>query len=255
MVSGGDDMNEPVLYLGDCLSVLPSLPPGSVDLMLCDPPYGCTARNRWDAVIPFEPMWRALLPLVKPSAPMIFFGSGRFTAELILSRPKLYRYSLVWQKTTPTGFLNANRMPLRSHEDIVIFYQKPPVYHPQKTQGHERKVSSAQHKRGCKQSTDYGEYGLHSYDSTERFPTSVLTFATDKQKEALHPTQKPVALLEWLIRSYTNEGDTVLDLCMGSGSTGVAALRTGRHFIGIEKDPDYYHIAAQRLGSAEGGIA
>ena len=136
-------MNEPVLYLGDCLSVLPSLPQGSVDLVLCDPPYGCTARNRWDAVIPFEPMWQALLPLVKPSAPMIFFGSGRFTAELILSRPKLYRYSLVWRKTTPTGFLNANRMPLRSHEDIVIFYQKPPVYHPQKTQGHERKVSSA----------------------------------------------------------------------------------------------------------------
>lgn len=246
---------EPSLFLGDCLSILPTLPKQSVDLVLCDPPYGCTARNRWDAIIPFQDMWQALLPVVKPAAPIIFFGSGRFTAELILSSPKLYRYSLVWQKTTPTGFLNANRMPLRAHEDIVVFYQKPPVYHPQKTQGHERKVSSAQHKRNSKQTTDYGEYGLHSYDSTERFPTSVLTFATDKQKEALHPTQKPVALLEWLIRSYSNEGNTVLDFCMGSGSTGVAAQNTGRAFVGIEKDPGYFQIAAQRLGAVKGGAA
>lgn len=162
----------------------------------------------------------------------------------------MWRYNLIWQKTTPTGFLNANRMPLRSHETICCFYKSLPTYHPQKTTtGHKRKVSTAEHKRNSVKTLDYNEHGLKTYDSTERYPTSVLTFATDKQKCALHPTQKPVALLEYLIKSFSNENDTVLDNCMGSGSTGVACFNTNRNFIGIELDKKYFNIAKERLNT------
>ena len=142
----------------------------------------------------------------------------------MLSNEKLHRYNLIWEKTSPTGHLNAKRMPLRSHEDLLVFYRKLPIYNPQKTTGHERKVSTAKHKRNSKKTTNYGEHKLTTYDSTERYPKSVLTFATDKQKSALHPTQKPVALLEYLIKTYTNEGDLVLDNCAGSGSVGGCCL-------------------------------
>lgn len=142
-------------------------------------------------------------------------------------------------------------MPLRAHEDIVVFYKSLPIYNPQKTKGHERKVSKAEHKTNSKKTDDYGEHGLTTYDSTERYPTSVLTFSTDKQREALHPTQKPVALLEYLIKTYTNEGMTVLDNCMGSGSTGVACKNLNRNFIGIELDPTYFQIAKDRIEQAQ----
>ena len=168
----------------------------------------------------------------------------------MLSNPKLWRYNLIWQKTTPTGFLNAKKMPLRSHEDILVFYKKLPTYNPQKTKGHKRKVSLAKHKINCKESEDYGKYSLTSYDSTERYPTSILKFKTDKQKAALHPTQKPVALCEYLIKTYTNEGEVVLDNCFGSCSTGVACVNTKRKFIGIELDTDYFKMSVGRLNKA-----
>lgn len=237
------------LHQGDCLDIMPTLPPSSIDLILCDLPYGITARNKWDEVIPFEQLWDQYERIAKPNAPIVLFASGMFTSNLMQSNVKLWRYNLIWQKTSPTGFLNANRMPLRSHEDICVFYRNLPTYNPQKTSGHVRKQSSAHSKRNSKISTDYGEYGLSTYDSTDRFPTSVLTFASDKQKQdgKLHPTQKPVALLEYLIKTYTNPGDTVLDNCMGSGSTGIACINTGRNFIGIEKEPIYYEIASHRI--------
>ena len=234
------------LRQGDCLELMKEIPDGSVDMILCDLPYGAT-RNKWDIIVPFFPLWLQYRRIIKDNGAIVLFGSGRFTAMLVNSNPTMWRYNLVWQKTTPTGFLNANRQPLRTHEDICVFYKKQPTYVPQKTTGHKRKVSTAQHKRGCKKTSNYGEHGLNSYDSTERFPTSVLTFATDKQKSSLHPTQKPVALLEYLIKTYTYPGDVVLDNCMGSGGTGVACMNTGRSFVGMEIDEQIFEIAKRRL--------
>ena len=238
------------LLFGNCLDKMQEIPDESMDMILADLPYG-TSRNTWDVQIPMNPLWEQIERVIKKHGAIVLHAQGMFTADLMQSNRKLWRYNLVWQKTQPTGFLNANRMPMRAHEDICVFYKAPPVYNPQKTYGHERKVSTAEHKRGSRKSTDYGDYKLTSYDSTERYPTSVLRFATDKQKSAVHSTQKPVALEEWLIKSYTQPGQIVLDMCMGSGSTGVAAISTGRSFIGIEIEPAYYAIATRRIMEAE----
>ena len=235
------------LYNEDCLLGMSKIQNESIDMILCDLPYGQTARNKWDVVIPFDGLWNQYERIIKPNGAVVLFANGMFTADLMHSNKNLWRYNLVWEKTTPTGFLNANRMPLRKHEDICVFYKSPPTYNPQKTDGHPRKVSTASHKRNSKETTNYGEHALHTYDSTERFPTSILCFKSDKQKSALHPTQKPVALLEYLIRTYTNEGDVVLDNCMGSGSTGIAAANTYRNFIGFELELSYYKIAKERI--------
>lgn len=237
------------LACGDCLEVMAKLPDGCVDMVLCDLPYGNT-RNAWDVQLDMDALWKQYRRIVKPTGAIVLFGSGRFTAELMNSNQRDWRYNLIWEKTTPTGFLNAKRMPLRAHEDILIFYQKPPVYNPIMSDG-KRKVSTVQHKRNCKGGSSYGKYKASAYDSDKRYPRSVLHFPTDKQKCALHPTQKPVALLEYLIRLYTNEGDLILDNCMGSGSTGVAALHSGRRFIGIEIDPDMYSVAEKRICQEE----
>lgn len=239
------------LLFGDCLDRMKDLPDGSIDMVLCDPPYQAT-RNKWDIALPMDALWSEIHRVCKPNAVIVFHSGGAYTARLMMSNPKEWRYNLIWHKTTPTGFLNAKRMPLRAHEDICVFYRKTPVtYNPQKTYGHARKVSTAHHKRNSKKSSDYGDYGLYSYDSTERYPTSVITVPTDKQRGAYHPTQKPVKLEEWLIRTYSNPGDTVLDMCMGSGSTGVAAVLSERDFIGIEISAEYYAAAAGRIGKAE----
>lgn len=219
----------------------------SIDMILCDLPYGQTARNKWDTVIPFNKLWEQYERIIKDNGAIVLFANGMFTADLMKSNEKLWRYNLIWEKTTPTGFLNAKKMPLRIHEDICVFYKKPPTYNPQKTFGHQRKVSKAEHKRNCINTTDYREHGLTTYDSTERYPTSVLKFKTDKQKSSLHPTQKPVALLEWLIKTYTNSGETVLDNCSGSGSTAEACIRTGRPFICFETDTTYWDISNKRI--------
>lgn len=240
-------MSEIKLYNNECIQTMRDIQDASVDMILCDLPYGVTARNKWDTVIPFESLWEQYRRIIKSNGCIALFAQGMFMCDLMKSAPDIWRYNLVWQKTTPTGFLNANRMPLRSHEEICIFYKKLPTYNPQKITGQPRKVSTAHHKRNSKKSTDYGDYDSQTYDSTERYPTSVLTFSSDKQKCALHPTQKPVALLEWLIKTYTNEGETVLDNCMGSGSTGVACVNTNRSFIGIELDENYFKIAEERI--------
>ena len=170
----------------------------------------------------------------------------KFTARMMLSDPN-HRYNIIWEKTTPTGFLNANRMPLRSHEDMMVFYRKLPTYNPQKTTGHEREVSTAKHKRNSKETLNYGSHGVHTYDSTERYPKSVWRFATDKQKSALAPTQKPVLLIEELIKTYSNEGDTILDCTCGSGTTAVACINTNRNYILMEKDEHFYNVAKERI--------
>lgn len=234
------------LMKGDCLELMKDIPDGSIDMILCDLPYG-TTRNKWDIVIPFDKLWKQYNRVIKDNGAIALFGSGIFTAELILSNKSLWKYNLIWEKTQASGFLNAKKMPLRTHEDICIFYKKLPTYNPQKTTGHNRKVTKAEHRVGSKRSTNYGSHGLTTYDSTERYPKSILTFSKDTQKCAVHPTQKPVALLEYLIKTYTNEGDLVLDNCMGSGSTGVASINNNRNFIGIELDEKYFEIACSRI--------
>ena len=219
----------------------------SIDCIITDLPYGQTSRNKWDSVIPFEPLWEQYERVIKDNGAIILFANGMFTADLMHSNRKLWRYNLIWEKTQPTGFLNAKKMPLRSHEDICIFYKKPPTYNPQKTTGHTRKVSKAEHKVNCKQSLDYGESGLTTYDSTERYPKSVWTFAKDIQKCAIHPTQKPVALIEELIKTYTNEGELVLDSCAGSMTTAVATINTNRNYICIEKDKEIFEVGKKRV--------
>lgn len=236
------------LINADCLATMDDLITEGlkIDLVLCDLPYGAT-KNKWDSIIDIEALWVRWKQLLKPKGVVILFGQDKFTAKMMLSNEKWHRYNLIWQKTTPTGFLNAKRMPLRTHEDIMVFYKELPTYNPQKTTGHKRKVSKAEHKINCVKTTNYGEHDLHTYDSTERYPTSVLRFKSDKQKCSLHPTQKPVALCEWLIKTYTNEGDIVLDNCMGSGTAGVAAENLNRSFIGIELNEKYFGIARERI--------
>ena len=239
-------MSEIELLHGDCLELMKDIPDGSVDMILADLPYG-TTQNKWDEVIPFEPLWEQYERAIKDNGAIVLFAQTPFDKVLGASNLKLLRYEWIWEKTTATGHLNANRMPMKAHENILVFYKKLPTYNPQKTTGHERKVSSAKHKRHSKKSDVYGDHDLTSYDSTERYPRSVQMFATDKQKSNLHPTQKPVALFEYLIKTYTNKGETVLDNVMGSGTTGVACKNLNRNFIGMELDEMYFNKAKERI--------
>lgn len=234
------------IYNQDCLIGMGYINDKSIDMILCDLPYGVT-QNKWDIIIPFDLLWNQYQRIIKDNGAIVLTCNQPFTSMLLMSNRKLYRYSLVWKKTTPTGHLNAKRMPLRIHEDILVFYKKLPIYNPQKTTGHPRKVSKAEHKINCVKTTNYGEHGLTTYDSTERYPTSVLEFATDKQKEAIHPTQKPIALFEYLIKTYTNENDLILDNCIGSGTTAIAAMNTCRNYIGFEIDTDHFTKAKERI--------
>lgn len=238
------------LINGDCLQIMQSIPDKSVNVILADLPYAQT-KNSWDIMIPIESLWTEYKRIITDNGIIILFGQGIFSAKLILSNPQMYKYTIIWEKTTPTGFLNAKKMPLRSHEDILIFYNKLPTYNPQKTTGHVRKVSSASHKQNSKKTENYGKHELTSYDSTERYPRSVWKFATDKQKSALHSTQKPLKLIEELIKTYSNEGNMVLDNTMGSGTTGEACVNLNRNFIGIELDTTIFNIASNRIHNAQ----
>lgn len=218
-----------------------------VDAIITDLPYG-TTKCPWDIRIPFKPMWERIDSILKPNGAVVLFGAEPFSSMLRMSNLKNYKYDWVWEKTTVTGHLNAKKQPMRCAENISVFYAKPPTYNPQKTDGHPRKVSSADHKRNSAKTAAYGDHGLSSYDSTERYPRQILvTFKTDKQTDSVHTTQKPVALMEYLIKTYTNEGETVLDFTMGSGSTGVASVNTNRGFIGIENNYDIFLTAEQRV--------
>lgn len=237
------------LYRGNCLDVLPALNDKGhkFDLILTDPPYG-TTQCRWDTVIAFDPMWKCINSVSYDTTPTVLFCQHPFTSALGCSNLKNLRYSWVWEKTQPTGFLNAKRMPMKAHEDILVFYRKLPKYNPVKTDGHRRVVSTAYQKSVCKTGDIYHDYtNFKDYDSTERYPRSVLQFKSDKQLASLHPTQKPVSLLEYLIATYTDPGDTVLDYAMGSGSTAIACIRTGRKFIGIEVDTNYFEVSETRI--------
>ena len=231
------------LFNGDCLEKLKLISDNSIDLILADPPYGIT-ECAWDKVIPFEPLWEELNRVAKQNTAIIIFGVEPFSSQLRMSNLKNYRYDLIYEKPHATGFLNANRQPMRAHENISVFYRKQPTYNPKKTSGHTRKSSS----RNSVNSNLYGKAEKRvSYDSTERFPRSVLKFSSN----ALHPTQKPIELLKYLIETYSNPNDTVLDFAMGSGSTGVASLMLDRKFVGIELDEKYFNQAEEWLNQIQ----
>ena len=228
------------LYNNDCLKILPTLPDHSVDMVLADLPFG-TTKNQWDHIIPMDQLWEQYKRLLKVGGVVALFGDEPFSSKLRLSNPKWYRYDWYWTKNNATGFLNANRMPLKRVETISIFYPKLPLYNPQKEIGYKPYTSMTGSKK-----KHYGKFkNIKTVNDGSRYPTNVLTF--NKVSKTIHPTQKPVDLLEYLIKTYTNEGMTVLDNTMGSGSTGVACKNLNRSFIGIEKDPDYFKLAKERL--------
>lgn len=238
---------QPLLMNGDCLEMMSWIPDGSVDMVLCDLPYG-TTQNKWDSVVPLAPLWAQYWRVAKESAPIVLLAQTPFDKVLGVSALSELRYEWIWEKTAATGFLNAKKAPLKAHENILVFYRKPPQYDPQMTAGHVIKRVAATH---TNHSSNYGKQMTRKpYESTERYPRSVQKFAKDNRLTNEHPTQKPVALMEYLIRTYTNPGDTVLDNTMGSGTTGVAAVNTGREFIGIERDDKYFAIAQQRIDIA-----
>ena len=235
------------LYNGDCLEIMDKLIKEGVkvDSIITDLPYG-TTQNKWDSVIPLDKIWEQYNRIIKDNGAIVLFAQTPFDKVLGCSNLKNLRYEWIWEKTTATGHLNAKKMPMKAHENILVFYKKSPIYNPQKTTGHTPVHSYTKHQDD---GSNYGKtvIGIKGGGSTERYPRSVQIFKTDKQKEALHPTQKPVLLLEYLIKTYTNENMIVLDNCMGSGSTGVACLNTNRKFIGIEKDEEYFEIAKKRI--------
>lgn len=239
------------LYCGDCLNIMKQLNDNSVDLVLCDLPYG-TTQNKWDVVIPFDLLWEQYNRVAKENTPFVLFAQGLFYVYLVNSNKNNFKYDIVWNKVLKSGFLNAKTMPLRMHEQIAVFYRKKPTYNPQKTKG------NPNHTKGTKifvkgeTNNNYGNFKPVDIDVNDdmKYPISIVEYSKPHPSVALHPTQKPVDLLEYLIKTYSNEGDVVLDNCMGSGSTGVACVNTNRNFIGIEKDENYFKIAEQRINEA-----
>ena len=236
------------LHHGDCLTVLPTILSNSVDLILCDLPYG-TTQNKWDTVIPLDKLWEQYMRVVKPNAAIVLTASQPFTSTLVQSNLAWFKYDWVWHKEKGTGHLNAKKQPLRDKEDILVFYKNQPTYNPQFTVG--TPYSGAKGRNLKKQTASYGAYAPEAADNSGfRYPRQVLAFQ-GVGRGGIHPTQKPTPLMEYLIRTYTNPGDVVLDNCMGSGTTGVAAVNTGRQFIGIELDADYYNAALGRINNGE----
>lgn len=242
---------------GDCLEIMKQLPDNSIDMVLCDLPYG-TTQNKWDSVIPLDELWKQYRRIVKDEGAIVLTSQGMFTAELMVSNPKMFRYKWVWEKSKSTNFLNAKKQPLRKHEDVCVFYKKQPVYHPQMIEGEP-------YDKGIRKNQLSGSYGdfqpVHVHSDGKRYPTDIIYFKTaESEGKVFHPTQKPVELGRYFVRTYTNPGDVVLDNTSGSGSFLVAALLEGRNFIGIEKnenvalfkkgDIDYIQVAKQRLQQA-----
>ena len=227
------------LIHGECLAEMAKLPPGSIDMILCDLPYG-TTQNKWDSIIPLEPLWEQYRRITKSSAAIVLTAAQPFTSVLVMSNLAEFKYDWVWQKEAGTGLLNAKKQPLRDHESVLVFYRSQSTYNPQFTEG---KPYS------CTKGGDTANYNKSGIVTTvnegTRCPKTVQRFQRDKGKE--HPTQKPVALMEYLIKTYTNPGETVLDNTMGSGTTGVACRSTGRRFIGIEMDKTYFDLATNRI--------
>lgn len=230
--------NKIKLWQGDCLELMKDIPDGSIDMVLTDPPYG-TTQCKWDTVIDLELMWKDLKRITKDNGAIILFGNQPFTSILGASNVKQLKYSWIWQKSSATGHLNAKKMPMKSHEDILVFYKKPPTYNPQGLKDYGKEVTRGNNGK-C-----YGKSGTKNTQEKTGYPRTIQSFKSEGK--TVHPTQKPVPLMEYLIRTYTNEGETVLDFTMGSGTTGVACKNLNRNFIGIELDEKYFEIAKERI--------
>lgn len=240
------------IYHGDCLELMVGIPDHSIDMILCDLPYG-TTQCKWDTVIDLHTLWHHYKRVVKMDALIALFAQTPFDKVLGVSQLGWLKYEWIWEKTQATGHFNAKRMPMKAHENILIFYNGNPTFNPQKTQGHQPVNNYTKKAEVCNKTELYGKVkrDISGGGETDRYPRSVQVFPSDKQKNKLngtiHPTQKPVALCEYLIRTYTNEGDTVLDNCAGSGTTGIACQNTNRSFILIEQEQKYVDIIEQRL--------
>lgn len=240
-----------MIIQGDCLEIMKEIPDKSIDMVLCDLPYGTTAC-KWDTIIPFEPLWVQYKRVIKDNGAIVLTASQPFTSALVMSNPKMFRQSLVWEKTRPTNVFNAKKQFMKWHEDILIFYNKPPTFNPQmRTDGQfiGAKVQRENHDRttGTMGRTGLKKDYVHQPNGGLFFPKSILKYPTEMHT-SVHPTQKPVALFEYLIKTYTNEGDLVLDNCAGSGTTGVACQNLNRNYILIEKEPEYIEIIKKRIG-------
>lgn len=264
--------NKVTLYNGNCLDKMNNIPNKSVDMILCDLPYGCTSRNKWDVIIPFKPLWEQYYRIIKDNGAIVLFGKQPFTSMMIMSNPNMYKYNLVWRKNLKTGNLNARKMPMGAFEDIMVFYKKNPVYNPQKIP---RTYQVPSGNKFNSKTTNYGKQKELYIDRQNEWlmPDDVIDYEDGVSLDALelenemlyikcvhnssgklHPTQKPVELLEWLIKTYSKEGDIILDNAMGSGSTGVACINTNRKFIGIELEEKFYDIACERLSCCKGDV-
>lgn len=233
------------LIKGDCLVEMQNIPDKSIDAIICDLPYGTTAC-KWDTIIPFEPLWAQYKRIIKDNGAIVLFGSQPFTSALVMSNPKWFKYELIWEKPNPSNPLLAKKRTMSFHEDISLFYKNQPVYNPQKVERFEKDKRKAVNKHYSTPAILGGNVSIEAIDATSetKHPSSVLKF---NRQQGLHPTQKPVPLLEYLVKTYTNEGDTVLDNTMGSGTTGVACKNLNRNFIGIEMDDKYFEIAKNRI--------
>ena len=232
------------VHQGDCLEILKQVPDGSVDMVLCDLPYG-TTRCKWDTIIPFEPLWDEYRRVAKKNAAIVLTAAQPFTSVLIASNLKEFKYNWVWEKSKATGYLNAKKMPMRAHEDVCVFYRKPPTYNPQMWE------STPYNKGSAHRPTEvYGKQKevLVKNDTGLRYPRTVQYFKTaESEGKVYHPTQKPISLFRYLIETYTNEGEVVLDSCLGAGTTALAALSCNRNFIGMELAEEYVKISRDRI--------
>lgn len=242
------------LMFGDCLERMKEIPDGSVDMIFCDPPYG-TTQNKWDSIIPLEPLWKEIWRVLKPHGSVVFCAAQPFTTTLISSQQQYYKYEWIWVKNLKTGNLNARKMPMGGHETLQVFYKKPPTYNPQK------RLRTTEVKSGNKKNSKTSNYGVQKEEyidrqSDEINPDTVLTNikCVHNSSGKLHPTQKPVELAEYFLKTYTAEFDTVLDFAMGSGTTGVACQNLNRKFIGIEKDEKYFNIVKERILKEQNAI-
>jgi site-specific DNA-methyltransferase (adenine-specific) len=244
------------LFLGDCLERMKEIPDGSVDLVLCDPPYGTTAC-KWDAVIPFEPMWAQVKRVLKKNGAAVFTASQPFTSALVMSNPRDFKHEWIWEKNRGSNFGSVKFQPMKEHESVIVFCVGSPTYYPimeSRKGGGSSRVSYAFNGSNTGKRDAFGGFINSRKNHMERemrYPSSIQKFNTEV---GFHPTQKPVALMEYLIKTYTNEGEVVLDFTMGSGTTGVAAMNTGRRFIGIERDESYFNIAKDRIMKSKNNL-
>lgn len=239
-------INLNTIYLGNCLELMKDISDKSIDMILTDPPYQKTNRNKWDIMIPLEPMWTQFNRIIKDDGVIALTSIEPFTSKLIMSNLKYFRYDLIWEKSHTTGFLNANRMPLRKHENILIFYKKLPTYNPQFI---DKPIENIRAHTFSRQTLNYGTFdngNFRSIPKDKSYPTSILKF-NKSTHNVIHPTQKPIKLFEYLIKTYTNENDLILDCCIGSGTTIVAAKNLNRKYIGMEIEKEFYDKANERI--------